>query len=87
VEGCNVVYTKTDVTGCMAYDADAAMAPYAKFAGAIMIAAGFGMTFYGAKFILWVIGFLIFASIQGIFFTISYSTGLVDPNELATASI
>lgn len=41
----------------MAYDADAAMAPYAKFAGAIMIAAGFGMTFYGAKFILWVIGF------------------------------
>jgi hypothetical protein len=67
----------------MAYDADAAMAPYAKFAGAIMIAVGFGMTFYGAKFILWVIGFLIFASIQGIFFTISYSSGLVDPNELA----
>jgi len=61
--GCNIIYTKTDVTGCMAYDADAALAPYAKFAGAIMIAAGFGMTFYGAKFILWVIGFLIFASI------------------------
>lgn len=86
-EGCDIVYEKTDVTGCMAYDADAALAPYAKFAGAIMIAAGFGMTFYGARFILWVIGFLIFAMVQGIFFSISYSTGLVDPVALATASI
>ena len=48
-----------------------------------MIVIGAAMCFYGAKFILWVIGFLIFASIQGFFLSISYSLSLVDPVTLA----
>lgn len=37
------------------------------------------MSFFGARFIMWVLGFLIFAAVQGVFFTISYSAGFIDP--------
>lgn len=52
-----------------------------------MIAVGAAMTFIGARFIMWVLGFLIFAAIQGIFFTVSYSAGLIDPYALYRSSI
>lgn len=52
-----------------------------------MILVGAIMTFYGAKFIIYTLGFLIFAAIQGIFFTISYSAGFIDPYALYRSSI
>lgn len=52
-----------------------------------MIAVGLAMTFIGARFVMWVLGFLIFAAIQGIFFTVMYSADLVDPYALYRSSI
>lgn len=45
------------------------------------------MTFFGARFIMLVLGFLIFAAIQGIFFTISYSAGFIDPVSIYNSQI
>lgn len=45
------------------------------------------MTLIGARFIMWVLGFLIFAAVQGIFFTVSYSAGFIDPLSIYNSQI
>lgn len=52
-----------------------------------MVVIGIAMTFYGARFILYVLGFLIFAVIQGLFGSVSYSLGLFDPVKLYESTV
>jgi hypothetical protein len=83
---CNIKFTTTDTSGC-SFDAAKGFAGGKKFAGAISIAVGIAMTFYGARFILYVLGFMIFSAVNGLFATVSYSLGYLDPMSLAEASI
>lgn len=75
---CNPVFTADHRGGC-SWNSQKSFSAVSKFTGAILIAIGATMTIIGARFIMWVLGFLIFAAIQGIFFTVSYSAGFIDP--------
>jgi len=53
-----------------------------------MIGVGAFMIFYGAKFIKWVFGIIIFLTVQAFMFGITYSYGYLDPGQLfATESV
>lgn len=83
---CNPVFTATHRGGC-SWNSAKSLEGLKKFSGAVLIIVGAIMAFIGARFIIWVLGFLIFAAIQGIFFTVSYSAGFVDPYALYRSSI
>lgn len=77
-DACNPVFYTKHKGGC-SWDSQDTFSGISKFTGAILIIVGAIMSFFGARFIMWVLGFLIFAAVQGIFFTISYSAGFIDP--------
>lgn len=77
-DACKVVFTTKTSKACY-FDAATVFSGVEKFTGAISIIVGIAMTFYGAKFILYVIGFMIFAAVQGLFATVSYTLGYFDP--------
>jgi hypothetical protein len=52
------------------------------FAAFIMIGVGVFMVFLGAKFIIWVIGAIVFFTVCAFTFGVGYSYGLFDPVEL-----
>lgn len=52
------------------------------FAAFIMIGVGVFMVFVGAKFIIWVIGAIVFFTVCAFTFAVGYSYGLFDPVEL-----
>ena len=83
---CNPVFTTKHKGGC-SWDSQETFAVATKFTGAILIIVGAIMTFIGARFIMWVLGFLIFAAIQGVFFTISYSAGFIDPVSIYNSQV
>jgi hypothetical protein len=59
--GCQVVFTKTDKTGCLRGEDE--VDPYAKLTLASRVFAGIGLVFYGAKFMRWLVGFYILLGI------------------------
>lgn len=85
-DACNPVFTTKHKGGC-SWDSQEAFAGISKFTGAILIIIGAIMTFIGARFIMWVLGFLIFAAVQGVFFTVSYSAGFIDPVSIYNSRI
>ena len=52
------------------------------FAAFIMIGVGVFMVFIGAKFIIWVIGAIVFFTVCAFTFAVGYSYGFFDPVEL-----
>lgn len=78
---CDIVYTTTSYAGCY-WDTSVYFMWMVGFAAFIMIGVGLFMVFVGAKFIIWVIGAIVFFTVCAFTFAVSYSYGLFDPVEL-----
>lgn len=59
---CHVVYESTSYNGC-SRDMYKTLQPVLRFSGVIMMVIGIAMIFYGARFILYVLGGMIFMMI------------------------
>jgi hypothetical protein len=83
---CNLVYQYTGDEACKFYDVDVSkyFAGLTKFTGAICIALGLALCFYGSKFVLIVFGLLIFLLTQAVMWLILYNTHIFDPKEIET---
>lgn len=75
---CDIVYSSEHSAGCY-YDASVYFRWVNGFAAFFMIGIGLFMIFVGAKFIIWVLGIIVFFLVQCFVFAVSYSYGFVDP--------
>lgn len=78
---CDIIYESTNYAGCY-IDASSYFLWVNGFSAFFMTGIGLFMIFYGARFIIWVLGAIVFFIVQSLVYVVAYTLDYVDPATL-----